>query len=441
MKINKLSLSSFRGIKKLDLELNPQLTLLIGANGTGKTSVLDALSILLSWVVARVRRSGTSGQLINDLDIQNKSSVTLISVEGCTDFDQPKRLAWRLVKTKAGHLPGESKTELSTITDYAKYINSQISNNLEKCNIPLFAHYKVNRAVLDIPLRIRKSHTFDLLEAWDNSLTSASNFRSFFEWFRNREDLENEIRGMRGWQQQFLPLLPHEAQFPDIQFPDIQLEAVRKALNAFLPEFSDFAVRRNPLRMITQKQDQEIQIDQLSDGEKCLIALIGDLARRLAIANPARANPLEGTGVVIIDEIELHLHPKWQRMVLPQLIKTFPNCQFVISTHSPQVISEIDAKHIRIFSRDQDQQIQVLTPKQSLGLTSNEILDELMQSGRSAETLARNIEVEKKLHQIFEMIDQGSFEGAKANIKHLKLKLHGDIPDLIRAEAMITMLS
>lgn len=118
-------------------------------------------------------------------------------------------------------------------------------------------------------------------------------------------------------------------------FPDPHLEAVREALRQFLPEFDNLTVRRNPLRMEVEKNGERLTVNQLSDGEKCLIALIGDLARRLAIANPVLRNPLDGEGVVLIDEIDLHLHPKWQRLVVPKLRTVFPNCQFVISTHSP----------------------------------------------------------------------------------------------------------
>lgn len=80
----------------------------------------------------------------------------------------------------------------------------------------------------------------------------------------------------------------------------------------------------------------------MSDGEKCTIALFGDLARRMALANPNKDNPLDGEGIVLIDEIELHLHPLWQRRILNVLKKVFPNIQFIVSTHSPQVLGEAD---------------------------------------------------------------------------------------------------
>ena len=108
------------------------------------------------------------------------------------------------------------------------------------------------------------------------------------------------------------------------------MEAVRETIKRFLPDFTNLSVRRNPLRMEVTKKNKIVTVNQLSDGEKCLIAMLGDLARRMAIANPQNPYPLTGTGVIIIDEIDLHLHPQWQRFVVPKLLEVFPNCQFFI---------------------------------------------------------------------------------------------------------------
>lgn len=94
--------------------------------------------------------------------------------------------------------------------------------------------------------------------------------------------------------------------------------------------------------MVVNKGSLTISVDLLSDREKCTLALIGDLARRIALANPNRDNPLDGEGIVLIDEIELHMHPSWQRRVLGFLKRVFPNIQFIVTTHSPQILGEVD---------------------------------------------------------------------------------------------------
>ncbi len=150
-------------------------------------------------------------------------------------------------------------------------------------------------------------------------------FRSLFQWFKAREDVENERKVAE----------------QDLSLEDPQLAAVRRAIAGMLPGFSGLRVQRDPLHMVIRKGDETLAIDQLSDGEKLLLALTADLARRLAMTYPDRGDPLQGEAVVMIDEIELHLHPAWQRRALSALARTFPGCQLIVTTHSPQVLSEV----------------------------------------------------------------------------------------------------
>lgn len=358
MHIKTLKLQNFRGIEDINISLDPHLTLFVGTNGTGKSSVLEAINILLSWILARIRNEKGSGQPIREIDIHNIANFALLKIE-------TNEIAhWQLVKAKQRRPKPTQNSELQQVSQYAKNIQQLLINH---DGLPLFVCYPTNRAVLDIPLRIRRKHEFSQLEAYEDALITGVNFRHFFEWFRNREDLELE------------QLLIMRNELTNTQYSDPQLEAVRDALSKFLPELSKFRVRRNPLRLCATKYRREIRIDQLSDGEKCLIALIGDLARRLAIANPRLEKPLEGSGIVLIDEIDLHLHPAWQRLVIRQLTHVFPNCQFILSTHSPQILGEVEGKCIRLLKQDEKTgEITCYTPKQALGLDSTAILQELM---------------------------------------------------------------
>ncbi|WP_436718331.1 AAA family ATPase [Escherichia coli] len=133
---------------------------------------------------------------------------------------------------------------------------------------------------------------------------------------------------------------------------DRQLTAVRTAISRFMPGFSNLRVRRKPrLHMSIDKNGQTLNVLQLSQGEKSLMALVGDIARRLAMMNPMLENPLNGEGIILIDEVDMHLHPTWQRTIIQRLTTTFPHCQFVLTTHSPLVISvltRIDPRQIDI---------------------------------------------------------------------------------------------
>ncbi|MDD2814179.1 MAG: AAA family ATPase [Thiotrichaceae bacterium] len=433
MKLNKLIIENYKGLQELNVNLESNVTLFIGINGAGKSSVLGAISILLSWVLARVRNENGSGQMIREIDIHNTASFALLKIES------DEIAHWQLVKTKKWKTKPTQNSELQQVSQYAKNIQ-QLSVNNE--GLPLFAYYPTNRAVLDIPLKPRRKREFSQLEAYEDALIS-KNFGHFFEWFRNREDLENETfleqerQKLRQHKQGYLLFEESEDIFDLVphQYPDPQLQAVRDALSRFLPELSEFRVRRSPLRFGATKYGREIRIDQLSDGEKCLIALIGDLARRLAIANPQLEKPLEGSGIVLIDEIDLHLHPAWQRHVIRQLPKVFPNCQFILSTHSPQILGEVEGKCIRLLKQDaMTGKIVCYTPKQALGLDSTAILKRLM------DTEARDEETKKRLRDIFTLVDDEKFEEAREKIEQLKERLNGDIPELVEAEALIAML-
>jgi predicted ATP-binding protein involved in virulence len=108
-----------------------------------------------------------------------------------------------------------------------------------------------------------------------------------------------------------------------------------------LGEFTDLRVEEEPLRLLVNKNGVSLDLSQLSDGERSFLAIVCDLGKRLALANPELDDPLQGAGVVLIDELELHLHPRWQREVVEKLRSTFPHIQFIATTHSPFVIQSL----------------------------------------------------------------------------------------------------
>ena len=417
MKISKLALSNYRGARSLSLDFDERLNVFFGINGAGKSTVLDAVAIMLSWAVSRIQRPGTSGRPISEPDISNGQSYS--SIELYTSY-QTQDVQWTLSKSRKGHGQPEAPSSLTNLSEFAGQIQEQIaSGGEENAALPLFVYYPVNRAVLDIPLRIRAKHAFGLFAAYSDALTSGASFRLFFEWFREREDLENETR--KGLDSLFQP-----KGFT----PDPQLEAVRNALKRILPEFDNLSVRRNPLRMEVRKHDERLTVNQLSDGEKCLIAMIGDLARRMAIANPARESPLDGDGIVLIDEIDLHLHPKWQRMIVPKMLEVFPNCQFIISTHSPHVITHVQPASLCLLRNTMDG-IAAERTQGSYGKSVDRILEDHMGLDTT-----RPDEISLALRNIYESIALDDVEAARQSIEEVRSRI-GDDPDLTKAEVLI----
>jgi predicted ATP-binding protein involved in virulence len=424
MKINTIKLQNYRGIRELSLDLDKNLTVFFGENGSGKSTVIDSIVIMLSWLVKRLRySSGTSAYPITENNIANGHAFASIAIS-C--FDDEKNIEWQLVKARnassgSGLLSRKrlkylrSSTNLDNLNEFTQSLQAKIFAAEEKLNLPIFVYYPVGRALLDkIPLQIREKNSFKLFQSYEQSLERGTNFRTFFTWFRDREDLENENRKYVD-----VPIKPE-----DFCFPDPQLEAVRNALKVFLPEFTDLTIRRSPLRMEIKKNGERLTIEQLSDGEKCLMAMVGDLARRMAIANPVRENPLDGDGVVLIDEIDLHLHPKWQRMVVSRLVEVFPNCQFIISTHSPHVITHVHPDNLYVLKQTEAGSI-AERPSESYGKTVDRVLEDLMGLATT-----RPDKVKSSLHEVYQRINLGQIAEAKELIAIMKGEVAGD-PDLL----------
>jgi hypothetical protein len=199
-----------------------------------------------------------------------------------------------------------------------------------------------------------------------------------------------------------------------------------------LDGFEDIHIDRKPLAMKVRKDGKYLTINQLSDGEKCTIALFGDLARRMALANPERENPLEGIGVVLIDELDLHMHTSWQRKVLSVLKKTFPNIQFIITTHSPQILGEVDDTFKLFYVFKEGQRIALKSYKSFMGWDTNVILEEVMN------TASVNQDIKRMLDEMYLLIEKKKFDEAEKLADILDEKSNGYAEGVTKARILIS---
>ena len=168
--------------------------------------------------------------------------------------------------------------------------------------------------------------SFRVTDSLRNSFDNVNYFRDFYDWFKTEEDIE--LRENPAYRNQ-------------------KLDCVRTALGRMIMGYSNLRIELSPSRMLmTNSEGTNLQIDQLSGGYKAVLSVIADIAKRLSMANPDSVNPLEEEAVILIDELELHLHPKWQKEIVDDLKRTFPNCQFIISTHSPFIIQSLNAEEL-----------------------------------------------------------------------------------------------
>lgn len=436
MKLKEIRLVNFRGIEDMTLPLTARTSAILGVNGVGKSSVLDALAIALSNMTERIAGQAAKARDISPDDIKNDAIYARIQVTADLDIHAPTSppvanevgsvgaavplihtiTTWAIARNRtAGKHPVERSSNLDQLNAHTRLFNGRMlyaEANHKPTHLPLAVYYDVHRAVLDVPLRVKQKLKNTPREAYHDALGhGGADFRGFFAWFRDREDAENErIRD-------------------DFGYMDRDLQAVRTAVEAFT-RFTELRIRRKPsLRMTVKKNGVELNVLQLSDGEKCLLALVGDLARRLSLLNTDKDNPLLGEGVVLIDEIDLHLHPKWQRSVVASLERTFPNCQFIITTHSPQVVGELPPEALLLLRNGEF----LGHAERSLGLRSGEVLEELMEGA------SRNAVVNKRLRDIRVLLDADRINSAQKFLNLLHEKV-GDIPEVLELKAAIQSL-
>lgn len=450
MEINCLILKDFGQFTDLNIPFAPtpnhlsNVTVIVGNNGSGKTTILNSLATLLSWLVARIHTEKGLGSPVLEVDIRNSTPGAFITV-GITDLSHPRLNLPNAVIDDAGFVwsiargrLGRKKTfhsSLQEVSLLADHYRTQLTAD-DKASLPLIAYYPVERSVLEIPLKIKTKRTFDQLDGYDNALNRGVDFRHFFEWFREREDSENEVGisdialaevsekyGANSDIWKTLSNLKASSR-------DRQLTAVRSAIAAFMPGFANLRVQRKPrLHLAIDKNGVTLNVAQLSQGEKLMMAMVGDIARRLAMMNQSLDNPLHGDGIVLIDEVDLHLHPKWQRSLIRQLSETFPNCQFVLTTHSPLVIS--DAKDVLVYVLNDGE----LHEHNGLyGLDANQVLLEVM------DTDIRNSDVQKRLNAMLERLQEGDLKTAQKLFAELAEELPDGHIELAKAALLLRKL-
>jgi len=406
LQIKKLKLENFRGIEEQEIELLPNINVFVGINGSGKSTILDAIAISFSWLVEGIQKIESQGKDIPENSIkkgEDYSSITLKVIENGQEYQ------WENVEFRRGY-PADKSSNLLQLNQLAYDYQKKYKKNNQ---LPMIAYYPINRVAKGI-VDIRGSESISQLDVYDNALGTKANFQSFFEWFRLQDDIVNE-----------------QYTYDNRDNYKKELNLIAQTIEKFIPEYKNLRVTRIPTpRMLIEKNGETLNLNQLSDGEKNMIAMVGDIARRLSMANPNMPNPLEGDGVVMIDEVDLHLHPSWQRLIITRLVEVFPNTQFIVTTHSPQILSHLRAENIFLLRQENDN-ISVTKPTESYGKSSDRQLEDILG------VEARPLEIKKDLDKLFKLIQDMKLKEAKELMSKLENRIEGREVELVKANVLI----
>lgn len=323
MKVEYIELTNFRNIKKQRITFaDRNFVALTGNNGAGKTAILEGITKAFVPVLRTVNAGAMKECDLANSDIRNEENSVTVTLGITLDG---KRYVWTNKRRISSQQPFENIPDTREAdAEGLKELKAKYSQCVENRKLPLIVYYGTDRIVRVSQRGQIKS--FRVTDSLRNSFDNVNYFRDFYDWFKTEEDIE--LRENPAYRNQ-------------------KLDCVRTALGRMIRGYSNLRIELSPSRMLmTNSEGTNLQIDQLSGGYKAVLSVIADIAKRLSMANPDSVNPLEEEAVILIDELELHLHPKWQKEIVDDLKRTFPNCQFIISTHSPFIIQSLNAEEL-----------------------------------------------------------------------------------------------
>ena len=398
---------NYRCFDELRLPLEKDATVLFAENGGGKTALLTALAsglaVFQRGAPKALKLDAKRDPRMRTLDEQGRrESVGPCKVAWTADVDESESVTWSTAVQPAS---GRTKNQHRPILEALEQVRSPGDR------WPLFAWYGVDRLGWS-PGRQRKIERMgDRWEAYDSSLDPTLDEAPLLQW------LQDEMLG---------DVVRRQQDEPERFFHTAVMEATARATPGVTRAWYD-AVAQGP--MVRFENGHAAPWSELSDGYHVFIALVADIARRAVMLNEfdGADAPARVEGVVLIDEIDLHLHPRWQRVALPRLRDVFPKLQLVVTTHSPQVLSSAENRQVRRLVDGRLQEHQVFVK----GRDTNAILREYMR------TEDRSPEGTDALDALHDCIDQGRREEAARLYEELRARW-GDLdPDLIQAKALM----
>jgi predicted ATP-binding protein involved in virulence len=433
--VTRLSLVNVRAIEVAELTFRPGMNVVVGVNGVGKSTVLDVLRTSMSHFLPVVTDSRARpfpfaasdvrfGQPFLDTtmsvsvgkgecQLQSRKWRAQVAEDAADNLDRLRRqiLESTRLRERARTLIRELEQPQGVEDSYTLLgdvpaIREALGHEPSRPNCVFFA---TSRSLVERSAPIRGNSAGGVAAAYATSLVPRSwQLRQFAAWMRAQAALASEDPKAKR-----------------------HLAALQGAAERFLPSYVGLRPDEDGDRLlIDDKRGATLEVGQLSDGERGVLAMVLDLARRLSQANPNSTDPLiDASAVVLIDELDLHLHPAWQRTIVRRLLDVFPQCQFIATTHSPQVVGEVEHDRIQIISDGA-----VYSPTHSFGVDSSRVLEEIMDAP------PRTADVQEVLGQLSKEVANKNLAEAQRLVIALAAQLGENDPEVVRARTLLEFL-
>ena len=420
MRIDRLKIENFNGFKSCEIDFDPHFNLLIGDNATGKTTVLDALAIAIdSWffgLKSDQRPGGIDLDQVRVVPYPHGSTFSFekqfpVRIEAHGEV-LAQKLSWtrELTRESSKNTSRGAKELISVASEADRKVRAN-----EPVRLPLICSYGTER--LWFESRYRKTRKVE------KEVTPQSPSR--FDGYRDCNYFEIQETALLEWVRAQVRL-GDQLRKETTEWRVLQ-RAIVSCVDGAVSVYWDEVVKD----LVVEIQNTGRQLFRnLSDGQRIMLTLIGDLVKRATTLNDLGLDVLAETdGIVLIDELDLHLHPKWQRRVIHDLKNLFPGIQFITTTHSPQLVGEALPHEVRILAEGT-----VSTPSRSFGIDSSRILSEVMHVSE------RNLEVEEALKRLSGLVDAEDMPRAREVLSEIEEHLGKDDPEVTGASTLIHLL-
>lgn len=405
MKLKKVKIINYRCFKEAEIDFDEHTTLIVGKNGAGKTAILDAVAVAISTFllgidvgVSRSISKDDARYEFHDLDgTVDPQHQFPVNIESIGDILDNYNVKWvRSLNSESGNTTVKEARELTNIS---KSVQNRIMTGDKSLNLPLISYYGTGRlyAQKKEKKNIKSLTEFKRQVGYVDCMAAESNEKLMLNWF----------------QIQTLKSLQEQQRTGKVEKP-LLLKTVESAICKCFERISgsknaDIVFDLDTHRLVLNFESgdgslQKFAMDEMSDGYKNTLSMIGDIAYRMAVLNPMLGDKVleETSGVVMIDEIDLHLHPQWQQTIISDLNTIFPKIQFIVSSHAPAVINSVAKEQIRIL----DNGGIYMPAAQTYGRDANSILREVMKVSE------RPTDIKQRMNLFYSYMDENNYKEA-----------------------------